>query len=75
MVSPYDELFSTMGYSAIDLVFGINSYKISEKEKRELIKLAKISESNKAIEQQILMIREQDISEPEKKNKLLSLLY
>ncbi|MEK3643533.1 hypothetical protein [Aeribacillus sp. FSL M8-0235] len=68
------EIFSALGYDALDLIFGINSKLLSEVEKRDLIHLAVLEDKNEEIKNRIQDILERDIDDTAKKNMLLELL-
>lgn len=74
MPSSYGEMFSSLGYDALEVILGINLKSLSEIEKRELVRLVRLSEKDKEVQNDIQGIMEKNIDSMTKKNMLLSLL-
>lgn len=71
MSSKYGELFSSLGYDALDVILGINPQSISETEVKRLIHLISLTEENEALELDINQITNFFRDNPEMKLKLL----
>lgn len=71
MRSKYGELFSSLGYDALDTIFGINPQLILQSEVKKLIQLIGLSEENESLEAEIRNIVNQNYNNNEMKLKLL----
>lgn len=74
MYSNYSEIFSTLGYQALDVIFGIDSEALSEKEKKHLVRLVVLSENEEKVRHEIEKIMGKNIDLKLKKDLLLALL-
>ncbi|MGM0876704.1 MAG: hypothetical protein ACQEWV_18580 [Bacillota bacterium] len=75
MMSPtYSEMFSTLGYNALNIIYGINTKSLTENEKKDLVRLLGLFEKDEVIKARIRDILELDHSDTVKKNMLLALL-
>lgn len=70
----YREMFSTLGYHALDIIFGFNSKTLKESEKRNLVRLLNLSEKDEIIKAEIQDILNRDITQDEKREMLLALI-
>ncbi|MGM7723777.1 hypothetical protein [uncultured Metabacillus sp.] len=74
MTPTYSEMLSTLGYDALNIIFGINTKPFKEREKKDLIRLLTISEKDEIIKARIQKVLELNHSDTMKKEMLLSLL-
>lgn len=75
MMSPtYSEMFSTLGYDALNFIYGINTKSLTENEKKDLVRLLGLFEKDEVIKARIQDILELDHSDTVKKDMLLVLL-
>ncbi|MBB2479184.1 hypothetical protein H5P36_03080 [Bacillus sp. APMAM] len=70
----YSDLLSTLGYEALDIIYGLKNNLLSEKEKRSLVRLLNLSNGDRILEAQIKEILYQNFNQEQKKERLLSLL-
>lgn len=70
----YSDLLSTLGYEALDIIYGLKNNLLSEKEKRSLVRLLNLSNGDRILEAQIKEILDQNFNQEQKKERLLSLL-
>jgi hypothetical protein len=70
----YDEMLSSLGYDALDLIFGFNTKTLPEAEKKELVHLAGLLEKNEEIRGRIQSVLAENMDDVTKKNILLSMV-
>ncbi|RAK22027.1 hypothetical protein B0I26_1025 [Anoxybacillus vitaminiphilus] len=71
MKSKYDELFSSLGYEALNVVIGINPCSISEEEVKRLINLIGLSENDPSLESEMENIIQKYSNNAEMKLRML----
>jgi hypothetical protein len=71
MGSKYNELFSSLGYDALEVILGIHPRMIPETDVKKLIDLLVLSETNQSLEHEIQQIVNQFQHHPEMTVKLL----
>lgn len=74
MCPDYSEMFSTLGYDALDVIFGIDSNSLSEEEKRDLVHLVGLLEKDEKVKNSVQDIFKENTDDVTKKNMLLALL-
>jgi hypothetical protein len=71
MESKFNELFSSLGYEALEVILGIHPRSIPETEVMKLVHLIYLSEENEYLESEIQSIIDAYHENPELKLKLL----
>ncbi|RBW70689.1 hypothetical protein [Bacillus taeanensis] len=74
MYPGYGEMFSSLGYEALDVILGLDSTLLSELEKRELVRLVELSEKNVEVKSGIQSILENNSNNKTRKAMLLALM-
>ncbi|MGF6949912.1 hypothetical protein QF028_002417 [Neobacillus sp. B4I6] len=65
-MSFYDKMFSTFGYMALELIFGVDEASLKEEEKRQLIHLSIMLEKNAALGSKVSEIMNSNLENEEK---------
>lgn len=74
MTSKFDEMLSTFGYDALDLLFDVHHKNLTENDKRDLIQLGSQLEIDPELQEKIEWILKQELTELQKITQLLDLL-